>query len=79
MNLTLIRDSDDTDEHFEHYNPNMCLNIFEKYPDEKYDLILIDESQDFYKDWYEALCFAKKDDGQIVFFMILFKNKLKRV
>ena len=45
----------------------MCLNIFEKYPDEKYDLILIDESQDFYKDWYEALCFAKKDDGQIVF------------
>ena len=40
----------------------------EKYPDEKYDLILIDESQDFYKDWYEALCFAKKDDGQIVFF-----------
>ena len=21
------RDSDDTDEHFEHYNPNMCLNI----------------------------------------------------
>ena len=31
-------------------------------------MILIDESQDFYKDWYEALCFAKKDDGQIVFY-----------
>ena len=37
------RDSDDPDEHFEHYNPNICLNIFEKYPEEKYDLILIDD------------------------------------
>ena len=70
------RDAEDTDQHFEQYNPNICLNMFEKYPEEKYDLILIDEAQDFYKDWYEALCFAKKDDGQIVFFMILFKNKL---
>ena len=72
------RDSDDTDEHFEHYNPNMCLNIFEKYPDEKYDLILIDESQDFYKDWYEALCFAKKDDGQIVFFYDPFQEQIEK-
>jgi len=72
------RDSDNTGEHFEHYNPNMCLNMFEKYPDEKYDLILIDESQDFYKDWYEALCFAKKDDGQIVFFYDPFQEQIEK-
>ena len=71
------RDSDNIDEHFEHYNPNICLNMFEKYPDEKYDLILIDESQDFYKDWYEALCFAKKDDGQIVFFYDPFQEQIE--
>jgi len=72
------RDSDNAGEHFEHYNPNMCLNMFEKYPDEKYDLILIDESQDFYKDWYEALCFAKKDDGQIVFFYDPFQEQIEK-
>ena len=53
----------------------MCLEIFNKYPKEKYDLILVDEAQDFYKDWYEALCFAKKDDGQIVFFYDPFQEQ----
>ena len=72
------RYAEDTQEHFEQYNPMMCLEIFEKYPDEKYDLILVDESQDFYKDWYEALCFAKKDDGQIVFFYDPFQEQIKK-
>ena len=72
------RDSDDPDEHFEHYNPNICLNIFEKYPEEKYDLILVDEAQDFYKDWFEALCFAKKDDGQIIFFYDPFQEQIEK-
>jgi hypothetical protein len=54
--------------YFDNYVPNRCLDIFTKYPKEKYDLILVDESQDFHKNWYEALCFAKKDDGQVVFF-----------
>jgi len=70
------RDADDTNEHFEQYNPNKCLDMFEKYPEEKYDLILVDEAQDFYKDWYEALCFAKKDDGQIVFFYDPFQEQI---
>ena len=70
------RDADDTNQHFEQYNPNICLDIFEKYPEEKYDLILVDEAQDFYKDWYEALCFAKKDDGQIVFFYDPFQEQI---
>ncbi len=70
------RDADDTNEHFEQYNPNICLDMFEKYPEEKYDLILVDEAQDFYKDWYEALCFAKKDDGQIVFFYDPFQEQI---
>ena len=50
--------------------------MFEKYPEEKYDLILVDEAQDFYKDWYEALCFAKKDEGQIVFFYDPFQEQI---
>ena len=70
------RDAEDTDQHFEQYNPNICLDIFEKYPEEKYDLILVDEAQDFYKDWYEALCFAKKDEGQIVFFYDPFQEQI---
>ena len=70
------RDADDTNQHFEQYNPNKCLDMFEKYPEEKYDLILVDEAQDFYKDWYEALCFAKKDDGQIVFFYDPFQEQI---
>lgn len=70
------RDAEDTDQHFEQYNPNICLDMFEKYPEEKYDLILVDEAQDFYKDWYEALCFAKKDDGQIVFFYDPFQEQI---
>ena len=70
------RDADDTDQHFEQYNPNICLDMFEKYPEEKYDLILVDEAQDFYKDWYEALCFAKKDEGQIVFFYDPFQEQI---
>ena len=70
------RDAEDTDQHFEQYNPNICLDMFEKYPEEKYDLILVDEAQDFYKDWYEALCFAKKDEGQIVFFYDPFQEQI---
>ena len=30
--------AEDTDQHFEQYNPNICLDMFEKYPEEKYDL-----------------------------------------
>ena len=55
----------------------MCLDIFEKYPKEKYDLILVDEAQDFHKNWYEALCFAKKDEGQIFFFYDPFQEQIQ--
>ena len=68
--------AEDDKEHFDNYVPNMCLDIFEKYPDEKYDLILVDESQDFHKNWYEALCFAKKDEGQIFFFYDPFQEQI---
>ena len=54
--------------YFDDYLPNKCLDIFTKYPKDKYDLILVDESQDFHKNWYTALCFAKKDEGKVVFF-----------
>jgi len=72
------KESESNREHFDEYVPSMCLEIFEKYPDEKYDLILVDESQDFHRNWYEALCFAKKDDGQIFFFYDPFQEQIEK-
>jgi len=71
------KDIEDKEEHFDNYVPTMCLDIFEKYPKEKYDLILVDEAQDFHKNWYEALCFAKKDEGQIFFFYDPFQEQIQ--
>jgi superfamily I DNA and RNA helicase len=71
------KDTEDKKEHFDNYVPTMCLDIFDKYPKEKYDLILVDEAQDFHKNWYEALCFAKKDEGQIFFFYDPFQEQIQ--
>ena len=75
--FSYAKENEDSREHFDNYVPTMCLDIFEKYPDEKYDLILVDESQDFHKNWFEALCFAKKDGGQIIFFYDPFQEQIE--
>ena len=61
---------------FDEKLPNYCFEIFNNNPEKKYDLILIDEAQDFHKNWFEVLCFAKKEDGQIVFFYDPFQEQI---
>ena len=55
-------------EHFDVYSPQMCHNIFETNPDEKFDLVLIDEAQDFNKNWFNALNSITSKNGKIFFF-----------
>ena len=68
---------EELNEHFDNYSPQRCQQIFDMHPAEKFDLLIIDESQDFHKNWFEALCFAKKDDGQIVFFYDPFQEQIE--
>ena len=39
-------------EHFDVYSPQMCSNLFEAHPDERFDLVIVDEAQDFHKNWF---------------------------
>ena len=64
------------EKYFNESLPNYCFEIFNSTPEKKYDLILIDEAQDFHKNWFEILCFAKKEDGQIVFFYDPFQEQI---
>lgn len=57
--------------------PNFCFEIFNKNPEKKYDLVLVDEAQDFHKNWFEILCFSKKEEGQIVFFYDPFQIQIE--
>ena len=43
----------------------MCKNIFESKPDQKYDLVIVDEGQDFHKNWFYPLESITKDDRTI--------------
>lgn len=67
----------DNEKYYNEIYPNFCLEIFEKNPEKKYDLVLVDEAQDFHKNWYEILCFSKKEEGQIVFFYDPFQIQIK--
>ena len=42
-------------EHFDNYIPQMCKTIFDNKPHEKYDLVVVDECQDFHKNWFNSL------------------------
>ncbi len=55
-------------EHFDNYNPQTCQQIFEAHYDQKFDLLIVDESQDFHKNWFRSLTSIIKEDGKIFFF-----------
>lgn len=59
---------DELREHFDVYTPQMCTSLFDKFPDEKFDLVIVDEAQDFHKNWFSALNTIIKDNGKIFFF-----------
>ena len=59
---------EELNEHFDNYSPQRCQQIFDMHPVEKFDLLIIDESQDFHKNWFESLSSIIKEDGKIFFF-----------
>ena len=54
----------------------MCTSLFDKFPDEKFDLAIVDEARDFHKNWFSALNTIIKDDKYFSS-TILFKLRLK--
>ena len=54
--------------YFDNYRPQTCQQIFDTRPNEKFDLLIVDESQDFHKNWFESLTSIIKEDGKIFFF-----------
>jgi len=67
-NLKYGATKEELNEHFDNYSPQTCQQIFEMHPAEKFDLLIIDESQDFHKNWLESLSSIIKGDGKIFFF-----------
>ena len=53
---------------FDHKNPQSCLEIFNKYPDERFDVVIVDEAQDFHENWFKAIKSIARDFGNIVIF-----------
>lgn len=54
--------------YFDEYSPTRCKSMFEKFPEEKIDLLIVDEAQDFHKNWFASLNSIVKEDGKIFFF-----------
>ena len=64
-------------EYFDNYIPQMCRTIFDSKPDQKYDLVIVDEGQDFHKSWFSSLESIIKDDGQLIIFYDPLQNTLE--
>lgn len=65
-------------EYFDNYIPQMCRTIFDSKPDQKYDLVIVDEGQDFHKSWFSSLESIIKDDGQFLIFFDPLQNTLEK-
>ena len=61
-------EDEDKRKHFDEYLPEVCKEIFNTHADKKYDLLIIDEGQDFHKNWYPVLKTMIKDDGHLFLF-----------
>ena len=67
-------EDDEKRKHFDEYLPNLCKKIFEENVDKKFDVLIVDEGQDFHKNWYDILKIIVKDDGH----MFLFYDPLQK-
>ena len=67
-------EDEDKRKHFDEYLPSICKKIFEENNDKKFDILIIDEGQDFHKNWYDVLKQMVKDDGH----MFLFYDPLQK-
>jgi len=64
-------------DHFNNYYPQMCINIFDKFNEQKYDLVIVDEGQDYHKNWFLSLESITKEDGQFLIFFDPLQNTLE--
>ena len=53
---------------FDYDNPKNCKKIFDEFPKERFDLVLVDEAQDFHENWFVALNSIVKFAGSICYF-----------
>jgi len=53
---------------YDEKNPKKCIEIFNDLPDERFDLVIVDEAQDFHENWFRPLKSIAKDYGTIIFF-----------
>ena len=67
-------EDEDKRKHFDEYLPSVCKKIFEENNDKKFDVLIVDEGQDFHKNWYDVLKQMVKDDGH----MFLFYDPLQK-
>ena len=67
-------ENEDKRKHFDEYLPSVCKKIFEENNDKKFDVLIVDEGQDFHKNWYDVLKQMVKDDGH----MFLFYDPLQK-
>ena len=44
--------------------PNLLLDALERLPESRYDAIVVDEGQDFMRDWWDCLDLSLKDGGE---------------
>src|SRR6056300_1004272 len=61
-------EDDEKRKHFDEYLPEICKKIFSEHKDRKFDILIVDEGQDFHQNWYEALKTIVKPDGHMFFF-----------
>lgn len=55
-------------EFYDTKNPKKCLEIFNDLPDERFDLVIVDEAQDFHQNWFEPINSIVKNYGTTIFF-----------
>ena len=65
---------DEKRHHFDEYLPETCIEIFKNNPEKKFDVLIVDEGQDFHQNWYKALKHIVKEDGH----MFVFYDPLQR-
>jgi len=65
---------DEKRNHFDEYLPETCIEIFKNNPEKKFDVLIVDEGQDFHQNWYQALKHIVKEDGH----MFVFYDPLQR-
>ena len=72
-------EDEDKRKHFDVYLPNVCKKIFEENNDKKFDVLIVDEGQDFHKNWYDVLKQMVKDDGHMFLFYDPLQKQISKI